>query len=433
MNKVAPILLLILVVRAEKKIELQDIEDDNLKSEKETEYDTKEQPSQISSPSSGPGLASLDFLRNGFLQYVKGHPQPQQLSQRSQYVHQYDVTEPPERTPLNTQYSPVIHQHQQQNQQPQQAMVGYLSNVPMQIYLVPQYYNEGSEHVQPAQYTTSGSGRVTGYSEHVQPAQYTTSGSGPVAGYSPAPEAIQTQNNYNEAPRYVAPVKTYLPQYSSQPVSYVNIAPTPTIASLLYQLPVVQYNAGAVIAPQSLPKGYYYPGHSETNTLGDGEEGIDESQKQYTSSTDVSYAKSPDEYRYYSARPPPRDEYKNNHISELPHPNSLLIKPSPPHLSHIPKALPIYRPLNKPYSGPSHAPLRQREPPYRRRPTSLLDSYVPSSLQIEYMKRGFTNDPVAAYEALSSGRHFSGPAQRHFERGFLPNQMYHSAGGNEIK
>lgn len=420
---------------ADKKIELQDIEDDNLKSEKKTEYDTAEQQPQISDPSSGLGLASLDFLKNGFPRYFVGHPQSQ-VPQRSQYVHQYDVTEQPERHPAITsklQYGPAVHRqqsypHQQQIQQPQQAMVSYLSNVPMQIYLVPQYYNEAS-----------------GQGARVQSAaQYTTSGGGHVSDYPTGPEAVQTQNNYEEVPTYVAPVqKTYMPHYSSQPVSYVSIAapavaPTPTIAPLLgYQVPVVQYDVGA----QHSPKGYYYPHYTETNAVGEGEEGIDESPKHYTS-TDISYAKSPaNEYRYYSVRPHPRDEYRKNQISELPHPNSLLFKPSPPHLSHIPKALPIHRPLNKPVygTGPNHPPvplvLRQHEPngvfPNKRRPTSLLDSYVPSSLQIEYMKRGFTNDPIAAYEALSSGRHFAhAQAPRHYERGFFPNQMYQTAGGS---
>lgn len=421
---------------AEKKIELTDIEEDNLKSEKEGDYDKPDQRSQISGPSSGPAFSSLDFLKNGFLRYFEGHPQP---PQQTRYVHQYAVTEQPERPPVITpksQYGPPDHQqvhqqqvqHQQQIQQPQQAMVGYLSNVPMQIYLVPQYYNEGLEQ---------GGHSAT---------QYTTAGGGRVAGYPTLPEAVQPQSNYIEVPTYVAPTqKTYIPQYSSQPVTYVSIAPTvppaPTIAPVLaYQLPVVQYNAGAVITPQNSQKGYY-PGHyTETNAVEEEQESIDESPKQYTH-TEVSYAKAPaHEYRYYSNRPPPRDEYRHNHISELPHPNSLLLKPSPSHLSHIPKALPMYRPLNKPVYGtsPTHPPVpfphRPSEPygvpPYKRRPTSLLDSYVPSSLQIEYMKRGFTNDPIAAYEALSSGRHFShAPAPRHYERGFLPNQMYHTAAG----
>lgn len=403
---------------AEKKIELQDIEEDNLKSEKEKEFEKSEPRTQ----SSGPGINALDFFKSGLLRYFENTQSPQ--PQHTRYVQQYAVTELPERAPVPTpkpQYGPPA---------PQQAMVGYLSNVPMQIYLVPQYYNEQSEQA----------------ANHAS-VQYSSPGVGRAVAYPTAPESVQQQSNYVEVPTYVTPTgKAYIQPYSSQ-VAYVTYA-QPTLAPaqatispvVAYQMPLVQYPS-AISAPPVAPKGYYQNQlYTETNAVEDTQEEI-ESPKPYSLQNESPYPRpsAPEFPRYYNSKAPFREEHRHGQVSELPPPNPILLKSPPPHLAHLPKALPMYRPLNKPIYASGNGLIstaysprpNEAYAPYKRRPTSLLDSYVPSNLQVEYLKRGYTKDPLAAYEALSSGRHFphqpAGP--RHYERGFLPNQMYHTAAG----
>ncbi|KAI8432122.1 hypothetical protein MSG28_004615 [Choristoneura fumiferana] len=417
--QVALVCVLALAVAADKKIELQDIEEDNLKSEQEKEVDKSEPRSQNVGAPSAPGLLPLDFFKNGLLRYFEN-----QVPQQPRYVQQYAVTEPPERPPTQiatpkSQYGAGV---------PQQAMVGYLSNIPMQIYLVPQYYNENGERA-----------------ANTQPAvQYAAPPISRVQSYPSAPEGIQPQNNFIEVPTYVTPSgKTYI----QQPVAYVSyaapstVAPVQaTVAPMLYQVPVVQYPT-ALAAPPVVPKGYYPNSqYSETNNVEEVQENEVENPKEY-SQTETSYTKppTPEFPRYYSSHAPFREEQRHTSISELPPPNPLLLKGSPPHLSHIPKALPIFRPLSKPVyaaggnfisSAYSPKPSESYGNPYKRRPMSLLDSYVPSGVQLEYLKRGYVKDPLVAYEALSSGRNFPHyPVPRHYERGFLPNQMYHTAAG----
>ncbi|KAM3961991.1 LOW QUALITY PROTEIN: uncharacterized protein ACR2FA_003882 [Aphomia sociella] len=420
---VAPVFLLFLIVGAE-KIELQDIEEDNLKSEKEKDIDKSEPRTHSASPGTGPGLLPFEFLKNGFLRYFESPTHHGQAPQQQRYVQQYAVSEAPERAVVTpkVQYAPPA---------PQQAMVGYLSNVPMQIYLVPQYYNEQPEqatNAQPAvQYVNPAVAKVT---------------------YPTAPEAVQTQSNYVEVPTYVTPTgKSYVQQFAP-PVAYVQYTAQPTIATahatvapvLAYQ-PVMQYPT-AIAAPPVETKAYYEnTRYHDGNTVEEIQETGEEIQKHYQP-TEVPYTKTPEFPRYYNSRTPIREEYRHSAVSELPPPNPLLIKAPPPHLAHIPKALPVFsRPLPKNVfpSGSSHGYTQNTQRPfdgyvqhYKRRPTSLLDSYIPSSVQIEYLKRGYTKDPLVAYEQLSSGHHFSqvpAPIPRHYERGFLPNQMYHTAAG----
>lgn len=412
---------------AEKKIELQDIEEDNLRSEKEKDVDKSDVGSQSSGPGTGPGLVPLDFLKSGLLRYFEN---PTPAPQQQRYVHQYAVTEPPERpAPVaKVQYSPPTAQH---------AMVGYLSNVPMQVYLVPQYYSEQSE-------------QPPNPHPHVNP-QYQSAGVARVTGYQTAPEAVQTQTNYIEVPTYMAPTgKAYVQQYT-QPVTYVGYQAQPTIATpqatvapvITYQLPVVQYTP-AVVQPTTATKTYYQspPQYTETNSVDEVHEHEDE-QSQYSTQTEVPYHKPAPEFpRHYNSRAPIREDYRplhTNTISEIPHPNPLILKSPHPHLAHIPKTLPVFhRPLTKPvYQGsaglvPSGYTPRPHEiynpPPFKRRPTSLLDSYIPSSVQVEYLKRGLVKEPLHVYDAITSGR-VPHPLPRHYERGFLPNQMYHTAAG----
>ncbi|XP_072933916.1 uncharacterized protein [Epargyreus clarus] len=407
--KVTPVLLLVIAVTAEKKIELQDIEEDNLKSENEKDFE--DQPEARSqTDATGPSSGPMEYFKNGFLRYFEAQNQPQQ----QRYVQQYAVSEAPERasvTPKPQFASPPT---------AQQAMVGYLSNVPMQIYLVPQYYSEASEQAAPQ-----------------QGLQYQAVAR--VAGYQTQQEHGQSHANYVDVPTYVAPTaKAYIQQYT-QPVAYVSY-PQPTIAPvqatvapvLTYQMPVVQYPTA--IVTQQPPKAYYqnpqFTGPSGVEELQDNE--ID-NQKYYSTQTEAPY-KSPEFPRHYNSRTPLREEYRSG-PSELPRPSSLLLKPSPSHLSHIPKALPIYRPPKPVYGTPNFIPAPITPRPFdaylpKSRPASLLDSYIPSSVQAEYLKRGFIKDPLVLFETLSSGRHFPPPViPRHYERGFLPNQMYHTASG----
>lgn len=402
---------------ADKKIELQDIEDDNLKGENEKDVDKNEPRSQSSAPGTSPGLLPLEFFKNGLLRYFEN---PTQAPQQPRFVQQYAVTEPPERPP------PVSPKPQYGPPPAQQAMVGYLSNVPMQIYLVPQYYTEPSgqaaNHQPTVQYTASGP-RVPAY--HV-------------------PESVQAQANYVEVPTYVTPTgKTYVQQYQP-PVAYVTyaqptIAPAQaTVGPVVYQMPSVQYPT-ALVAPPIVSKGYYQQ-YTETNSVDDVQDEV-ESPKQYATQTEVPYSKptAPEFPRYYNSRTPIREEHRHTSISELPPPNPLLFKNSPSHLAHLPKALPYFsRPLTRPvyaaggnFISSAYTPKPSEPYPFKRRPTSLLDSYVPSGVQLEYLKRGYAKDPLAAYEALSTGRHFSHTPilPRQYERGFLPNQMYHTGAG----
>lgn len=409
---------------AEKKIELQDIEEDNLKSEKEVE--------QEKTDTQDSGLLPLEFLKNGLLRYFES-PTHTQQPQQPRYVQQYAVTEAPERSiPVPVQPQPTAQPKTQYGPPTtQQAMVGYLSNVPMQIYLVPQYYDQSQQVQQAAvQYTAPGVPRVA---------------------YPSAPEAVQTQTNYVEIPTYVAPTaKTYVQSTFSPPVAYLSYtsqptAPTHTTATVTpvvaYQMPVqVQYPTavGGSTSTKAFYQNVQYP---DTNNAIDDEQEIEDDGQKYSTQTEAPYPKSPS--GYYSSRHPVRDDYRYSSVSELPPPNPLLLKAPPSHLSHIPKALPVYRPLNKPvYSGSGFIPNYTHRPhevpglgsPFKRRPASLLDSYIPSSVQFEYLKRGYSKDPLVLYESLAnSGRHFHHGhppvIPRHYERGFLPNQMYHTASG----
>lgn len=406
-------LLLIAVAVAEKKIELEDIEEDNLRSEKQKQYEKSDGRSQAPSAGTAPSSA-LDFLKNGFIQYFEG---PNQQPQQSRYVQQYDVTEQPERTaPPKPQYGPP----------PQQAMLGYLSNVPMQIYLVPQYYNEPEQATHPQQNEVQISAPAAARVQQVYQ----------------EPQS-QQQTNYIEVPTYVTPTgKPYVQPYTS-PIFYVSQA-QPTVAPaqatvtpvLTYQLPVVQYSS-ALSAPP--PKGYYQQQQfTDTNSVDEAQDNSEyNTHTQYSSHQEIPLKQVPDFPRYYNSRTPVREEYRGP--IELPHPNSLLLKAPPSHLSHIPKALPEYRPVTKPVYASGGGFISNAFNPrpsesystFKRRPTSLLDSYIPSSVQIEYLKKGYAKDPIAAYEALSSARFLSHTPviPRHYERGFLPNQIYHTAAG----
>ncbi|XP_041981735.1 adhesive plaque matrix protein-like [Aricia agestis] len=381
---------------AEKKIELQDIEDDNLKSEKEKDEEKAEGRAQVSAIT-GPGLLPIEVLKSDFLRYFNGENQIHQ----PRYVQQYAVSEQPEKPTPKPQYGPPT----------VQQAYGYLSNIPMQIYLVPQYYNDVDQAQSGVQFA--------------QPVNR-------VAAYQ-TQEPVQPQSNYIEVPTYVTPGKGYVQPYSS-PVTYVSfvqptVSPQATVTPVLtYQMPVVQYPT-AIAAPPL--KNYYQNQNYESNSVDDGEEG-----KHYPAQTEVSY---PKEYpRYYNSRAPVNEEYRSP-ASELPPPNPLLLKAPPAHLAHLPKALPMYRPLTKSVyaSGGGFVPNTFTPRPsdfsgYKRRPNSLLDSYIPSSLQLEYLKRGIIKDPFNAYEALSSARQLQSHSHiypRHYERGFLPNQMYHTAAG----
>lgn len=418
--QIVPVLLLALTVAAEKKIELQDIEEDNLKSEKATNYDDLETHQEIDQDI---GSVPIEYLKSRPLGYYKG-PGPTQAAQQQRYIQQYDVTEPQERAPVTPapQYGPPS----------QSSVVSYVSNLPMQFYLVPQY---------PAGHVSS---------SQIEP-QYSRQGTHQVDSY-PNTEAEHTQTNYVVAPTYISPTaKTYI-QSIPTPVTYVSYTAQPTLAPaaatvapvLAYQLPVVQYQTTVVSPPthhQSPQHSVNYPSapHNSAPVV-DEAENVIETHHYLPIHSENPYTKSPtqDIPRYYNSRTPLHEEYKNS-PSELPHPSPLLLKAPPPHLAHLPKVLPLHRPWSKPvYSkgvfgagGFSSRPIESYGPPLKRKPTSLLDSYVPSSVQVEYLKRGIIKDPLVAYEALSSGRHFGlpQPNPRHFERGFLPNQMFHTPDG----
>lgn len=405
-----------LLVLADKKIELQDIEEDNLRSEKEKKSEKSEARSQEPNSVSGPDLQNL--LKNSYFRYFK---ESIDAPQQQRYVHQYAVTEQPERppSPPTPQYEPSA---------PQQALVGYLSSVPMQIYLVPQYYNDPSEQ------THNGIQQQT--LAHVSDYQ--------------SRSHIQQQPAYIEVPTYVTPTGKTLIQPYTPPVSYVTYS-HPTISPiqstvtpvLAYQMPISYPTA--ISAPPLKGHNHYYQStqYPETNVVDEDQETEVNIPKPYPNRNDIhSLRPSGSGYpRYYNSRTPVTEGYRSAPI-ELPHPNPLLLKPPPSHLAHIPKALPMYRPITKPVyadgSGFSSNALTQRPNelfgPFKRRPASLIDSYIPSNIQIEYMKKGYTKDALSAYEALSSGRHLSQFSQsqfipRQYERGFLPNQIYHTAGG----
>lgn len=408
---------------AEKKIELQDIEEDNLKSEKESVIYKSDQGSQDNGSGTGPGLVPFDLVKNNILRYFDHQPPPPQ----QRYVHQYAVTETPERssTAGAVQYSPPTG--------PQQAMVGYLSNFPMQVYLIPQHYND---------HTLNNRQQIN------QHYQYQPQGVTRVAAYQTAPEPVQTQSNYIEIPGYVAPTgKTSVPQYASP--LYVDYQAQPTAAPtqvsvtpvVTYQVPVIEYTPTAV-QPTNAPIQYYNNPHYNDNNSVDDERDQANRPRQYNIQTDFpSHKPLPEFPRHYNSQVPIRGDYRpvhSNAITELPHPNPVILRGSPSHLAHLPKVLPVYRPITRPvYQGGigqasnsiSPRPHDIYGPPlFKRRPTSLIDSYIPSKVQFEYVKRGLVKEPSAVYDALSNGR-LPHPIPRNFERGFLPNQMYHTGAG----
>ncbi|CAF4856021.1 unnamed protein product [Pieris macdunnoughi] len=395
--KIYAVALLVAAAIADKKIELEDIEEDNLKSERQTEYEKErpQGPSAVSAP-------DLGYLKNNFIQYYDA---PSPTTQHPRYVQQYAVTESPE-----AQSKPQYDQHQP---------VGYISNVPM-LYIVPQYYNEQIPQAQP------------------HGTQYAPSG--PQNSYPTSPEQQQQQNYV--VPTFITPtgnaqVPRFIQPYTT-PVAFIGY-PQPTLpppqpsasppqSYQTYQSPIANYQT-ALVAPPF--KNYQQINHYSNS--------IDQNHGQgFSSQAEGPYVPHQEYPRYYNSRAPVRDDYRTS--IELPHPSPLLLKPSPPHLSHIPKALPTYRPLSKPIyatSGPlistafTPKPAEAYGVPFKRRPTSLLESYIPSSVQLEYLKRGYTKNALSTYEALSSGRGFPQvyPTPRYYERGFLPNQMYHTAAG----
>ncbi|XP_047028411.1 extensin-2-like [Helicoverpa zea] len=403
--KVATIFLAVLAVGAEKKIELQDIEEDNLRSElrsdQEKEYD-KSDP-QHSGPATGPEFNSLDFMKSGLLKLFQNtQPKPPEPPQPQRYVHQYAVTEQPER------HAPAGGKAHLASGAAQHAMVGYLSNMPMQIYLVPQY--DQNQHSNSHQ-----------------------------AVYQP-PSAPATASNYIPVQNYLGPrgkpVEFLPPQ---QPVTYV-YHPTPTAHPTLptvtpvitYQLPV--YNVNPRLHVPGSPKPYYSnPEYTDTNAV---DELSEQEPKRYSTQTEIPYIPTLSEFpRHYNSRAPIREQFRHPGVPELPRPNPLLYNAPPPHLSNIPRTLPVlHRPLPKPEYQDGELlyntlhPRPSNNPPFKRRPASLLDSYIPSKLQVEYLKRGLAKDPSALFDALSLGR-LPHTIPRHVERGFLPNQMYSTAAG----
>ncbi|VVD05056.1 unnamed protein product [Leptidea sinapis] len=392
--KVLTAVLLVTVVNAEKKIELEDIEEDNLKSEREKDFEKSGNHVQGPSGGSGLGVIPLEYVKNGYLRYYEAQ------TAQPRYVQQYAVTEAPERPPSGEPHG---------YGQTQPAMVGYLSNIPMQLYFVPQFYNEPAEQASNSQHAAQ-----------YRPAQ---------SGYSNSPDDTQHHNN-NVVPTFVAPTGNTYPQQYSTPVGYFSYNQPHLPSAHASVTPVIAYPNAQYPSPIPTPPIKSYPENTQfadTNNVDD---------DKY-----VQHVQHQEYPRYYNSRVPSREEYDyRGTVNKLPHPNPLLLNPQPPHLSHIPKALPIYRPLTKPIYAAGGAliantftprPNEAYGVPFKRRPNSLLDSYVPSSLQLEYMKRGYTKDPLSAYEALSSGRnlHQVYPMPRYYERGFLPNQMYHTAAG----
>lgn len=388
--QIATFFLVALAVVAEKKIELQDIEEDNLRSELKSEIEKdhdKSDGQKNSVPEAGLGYNSLDFMKTGLLKFFENaQTQPLHQQQQQRYVHQYAVTEQPERL------APVENKEQYEPRAPHQAMMGYLSNMPMQIYLVPHY----SQPAAPAPQT-------------FELAEFNSNGRLNTA----------MPNNYVEAAQPV----TYI--YQAQPTATPALA---TVQPILgFQVPVLHNPIPRLLAPTNVGQSYIArPEYRDTNT-------IDE----HTSQTEIPQYTStePDYPRYYNSRAPIRGQYNNHGVPNLPHPTPLLLKAPPAHLAHVPRVLPMHRPYTKavyqegdivssslaprPYGG--HGP-------FKRRPNSLLDSYVPSSVQIEYLKRGLAKDPSTLYDALASGR-LPHTIPRHLERGFLPNQMYATAAG----
>lgn len=404
-------------MRSEKKIELQDIEEDNLKSENHNDEETNDARSQGPDPTP----TSLEALKSGFLRYYQS---PNAEPQQPRYVQQYDVTEPPVEEPKQHYVLP----------NPQQ--IGYFSNTPMQVYLVPQYYNEPQEQT---------------VNQH-NAGHYSAPTSTRVASYHTAPEPVQTQTNYIQIPNYVPQTgKTFVQQQHSEPIAYftynsqpakaVHPTVTPTVS---YHTPVVHYTPSA--SQHGPPKEYVHQKYqsaqyTDTNAVEEVQETVEQRPHNYPTHTEIIYHNPPKpEYtQTFALNTPLKTDYHHKHIVEVPHTSQIIYKTPVQHVPHIPKVLPLQRPPTKVYTSIehfvpqpyTHRPPEPYGPPFKRRPTSLLDSYIPSSVQIEYMKRGFAKDPLEAYEALSSGRHLQ-PTQvapRHFERGFLPNQMYHTAGG----
>ncbi|KAH9644465.1 hypothetical protein HF086_009849 [Spodoptera exigua] len=402
--------LLVLVVGAEKKIELQDIEEDNLRSEGKKDHDKSDSP-QSKSSNSGTSLNSLEMMKSGFLRLFE-NPQSHPVPQQQRYIHQYAVTEQPEKhAPVPSKFGPG----------PQHAMVGYLSNMPMQIYIVPQYYTDHqvpqSEQPQVDYLSNSVSTTANNYHTYSTDPSYTETTGKPFEHYA------------------TPPAVTYI--YQTQPTAPPAIA---TVAPVLaYQVPMFQIGS-RVVTPSTAPKAFYAnPEYTDSNSL---DEIGEQEPKQYSTQTEVPYLPTVAELpRHYNSRAPIREPFRHNQnaITDLPHPNPLLLRAPPPHLSHIPRTLPMFRPLTKsvyreeePVTNPYLArPHGQGLPPhshFKKRPVSLLDSYIPSSLQVEYLKRGLAKDPSSLYDALSSGR-FPNPLPRHYERGFLPNQMYPTGNG----
>ncbi|GBP73939.1 hypothetical protein EVAR_56096_1 [Eumeta japonica] len=424
--------MLLALSSAEKKIELQDIEEDNLRSEKEKDEDVAQPRAQ--SAAIAKEFLPLEFLKNGI---IRNFENPQ-LSQQ-QYVQQYDVTETPEERPTSQP------QYNLPTAQAKQGTIGYLSNLPMQIYFVPQYFEAAQQAPQSRiKYT------------HVDTGSYQT-----------APESVQSQNNYVEVPAYVTPTgKAFIPElpqytfvYTPQPtvspgnvhVSAVVPSPPPLLTGpqaspapvkgYNYPVPVIQYQPSA---PSNPSQNYYpdYVHYTETNPVHE-VSGNEIGSPKYSTQSEISYTKgSASEFpRYYNSRAPIRENPRHHGVPELPPPSPLLLRPQPSHLAGTPKILPMFRPFTKPmYSHIQSSILQGAVSPrpydinpvsFNKRPTSLLDSYIPSSVQVEYLRRGLVKEPLATYDLLASGRHSHFPQvnPRQLERGFLPNQVFHTAAG----
>lgn len=421
------VLILAVTVIADKKIELQDIEEDNLKSEKKSDHDKTGGRSQQDGPSDS-GVP-LEILKNSFLQYYQGLSP---ASQQQRYVQQYAVSEQPERISVSPkpEYGPPPSPP---------SMVEYLSNLPVQFILVPQYSNQHNEQEGQSGLHMPVPTVAQVYSKPQQVQQTIQQ-----QVQQPPQQQVQHQSNYIEIPAYVTPTAAPYVQPYPSPVTYISysqptIAPVqPTVSPVFaYQAPLIHYQNAISSPPQ---KGFDEVQQYKQSNIADQDlENEIEGHRHYLKHQEISKPSGQDFPRYYNSRVPIREEYRSNHV-QLPQPGPLILKATPSHLAHIPKTLPVNRPLTKPVytSGRGFIPNSFSSKPsevfshgLNRRPTSLLDSYIPSSLQIEYLKRGLAADPLSAYEALSSGRHLAQSQfiPRHYERGFLPNQIYHTAAG----
>lgn len=439
-----------LVTAHEKKINLDDIEQDNLKSEQASEDDKSEikysaQPGLRAEPSAHYGAQHSDVQNT--IQYAVEEPNPSDQPEGDYPAHATGAKYV-DLNRLQHQGQQIVYNGNHQSA-PQYAVPppsqhpGLLQRTPMTLVLVPQI-------------DTSSSNSVVLYANNQHQQQYQQKL--PVIAYQ---QVYQEQTPYTHQQNAINVESAEEGQQSEEHAPQTQYLPSPVQDEANSHEIQVQHPQYVAAQYQEQPQQYAAQPEYQQQQVEYAEPQGHAPRYQYTSQ--------PQQYAVFS-QVPQKQLYTQVNYKYLPPSENLNGRPQhaigygggrPSHFygkpDETPKVLSQYahgisRPIYSHISGnlvqdhykPRYSPNSQalehshvpqsgngieeefraihNHYPYERKPSSLLDSYIPSSLQIAYLNKGYSKEPLKTYELIASQGY-------KYEKGFLPNQMYATPNG----